>query len=80
MNITAGIVVYVVAWWMVFFMMLPIGVEAQNEGDGDVVAGTPPSAPKNPNLLKKALYASIAAAIILALVYWAIETKAISLK
>jgi predicted secreted protein len=68
MNITAGLVIYVISWWMVFFMMLPLGVKAQDEDGEEAVPGTHTSAPKNPNLLKKSVYASFFAAIIWGLI------------
>ncbi len=73
MNLTAGLVVYVITWWMVFFMMLPIGVKAQDEDGEDAVPGTHTSAPKDPKLLKKTIYASIIAAIIWGLIYWQLK-------
>ncbi|MEE8371373.1 MAG: DUF1467 family protein [Sphingomonadales bacterium] len=80
MNWFSGILVYVIAWWLFFFMMLPIGVRAQNEDGGEVVPGTVESAPKNPNLLKKALGAGILAAISLALFFWMAESGLIDFR
>ena len=79
MNIASGILVFVIAWWLVFFMLLPLGVRAQNESDEANVPGTPESAPRNPMLVKKALGASVAAAIILGIFYVIMEYKLISL-
>ena len=53
MGLASGIMVYLIAWWLVFFMALPLGVKAQDEDGGEVVPGTPSSAPKKPLLLKK---------------------------
>lgn len=64
MNIATIILVYVISWWMVFFAALPVGVRAQNESNEDVVEGTAPSAPTNPNLKKKAFFTSIIALFI----------------
>lgn len=64
MNIATIILVFVVTWWLIFFMALPVGVKAQDESDEGVVEGTAPSAPVNPNLKKKALYTTLAAIII----------------
>ena len=53
-GVVNGLVVFLIVWWLVFFMMLPIGVRSQEEA-GDIVAGTEPGAPMAPDLLKKKL-------------------------
>jgi predicted secreted protein len=72
MSLPLAIGLYFVIWWTVLFAILPIGVRTQAEAN-DVVPGSAPSAPMKPLLLKKALWTSIAAAIVLALV-WAAMT------
>lgn len=71
MNPVTLLLVYVVIWWLVFFMTLSVGVQAQNETEEGAVAGTPESAPSNPNLKKKALWATLIAAVLTG-IYWAI--------
>ncbi|MEQ8299170.1 MAG: DUF1467 family protein [Hyphomonas sp.] len=63
MTIASGVVVFVMAWWISFFAVLPIGVRGQFE-DGDITPGTEEGAPANPMLLKKVLWATIGGAII----------------
>lgn len=63
MGIAGAIIVFVLAWWISFFAVLPIGVKGQWEDDS-TVPGTEEAAPKNPMLLKKAIWASIAAVIV----------------
>ncbi|MEE8549325.1 MAG: DUF1467 family protein, partial [Alphaproteobacteria bacterium] len=46
MNWFTGLMVYVILWWLVWFVMLPIGVKVPDE----VEKGHAPSAPANPNL------------------------------
>lgn len=65
MSIVGGIIVFVIAWWLCFFMVLPIGVQGQWEDDS-TVPGTEEAAPKNPMLAKKALWAAAGAAVITA--------------
>lgn len=55
MAITSAIVLFVVIWFMLFLMALPIGMRSQ-EQDGDVVPGTPASAPVNPEIKRKVLW------------------------
>ncbi|WP_420341752.1 DUF1467 family protein [Paenirhodobacter sp.] len=72
MNLTGGIVLFAVIWFMVFFVVLPIRFRSQEEA-GSVVPGTPASAPDDPRLGRKAwittlvavpLWAAIAAVIL----------------
>ena len=60
MDIVSGVVVYVLLWWWVFFMALPFGAhppEAPEQGHAT-------SAPRNPYLLRKALVATVVAAVL----------------
>ncbi len=49
------IVIFVVIWWLVLFMVLPFGVQKDNE----IVRGNDPGAPKNPMLKRKIILTSI---------------------
>ncbi|HNR76737.1 MAG TPA: DUF1467 family protein [Parvularculaceae bacterium] len=61
MNPAGVFVIYVMVWWCIFFAMLPLGVTGRWESDGDDVDGADPGAPTNPNLKKKALWTSLSA-------------------
>ncbi|MBY9067568.1 DUF1467 family protein [Hyphomonas sp. WL0036] len=63
MELSGAIIVFVLSWWITFFAVLPIGVRGQWE-DGSTVPGTEEGAPKTPMVLKKAIWASIGAAVI----------------
>lgn len=65
MGFAGAIIVFVLGWWISFFAVLPIGVKGQWE-DNSTVPGTEEGAPKNPMLLKKALWATIGAVVITA--------------
>lgn len=73
MGITTGILVYILTWWMIWFMILPIGVRTQHE-NGEGVPGTPKSAPVNPLILKKMAATSIVAALVWGVIFYLIET------
>lgn len=45
MSITGAIVLYAVTWFMVFFILLPLRVQSQDES-GKVVPGTPRARPR----------------------------------
>jgi len=66
MQFMSGLVVFTIAWWVCFFIALPIGVQSQWE-DGTTVEGTEEAAPKEPMLRKKALWTTLAASVITAI-------------
>jgi len=55
MTITGAIVLFAVIWFMILFIMLPIGERSQSEA-GDVVPGTPASAPEDAMMKKKLIW------------------------
>ena len=66
MSFMSGLVVFTIAWWISFFVVLPIGIQGQWE-DGSTIEGTEEAAPKEPMLAKKALWASVGAVVITAI-------------
>jgi predicted secreted protein len=78
MGIAGSLMVISIAWWLAFFMMLPIGIRSQLE-DGNVVPGTEPSAPVAPQLWRKALWALVIAFGIWGGLFCLIEFKLISI-
>ena len=68
MGITSAIVLFAVIWFMVLFVVLPLGLQTQSEA-GEVVPGTPGSAPANLDLKRKVKQTSFWAAVI-----WTIVT------
>ena len=66
MSIGAIIVVFVIMWWVVFFMALPIGIKAGEAKDGNFNG-----APVNPNIKIKAVVTTLITAVLTAVYYWA---------
>jgi len=58
MGITSAIVLFAVIWFMVFFVVLPLGLKTQSEM-GEVVPGTHGSAPGNLDIKHKVKITSI---------------------
>ena len=52
MGITGSIIVYVMIWWIIFFSLLPVGIQSNKELFKEKIEGMDPGAPKNPNIGK----------------------------
>ncbi|MCB1351250.1 MAG: DUF1467 family protein [Rhodobacteraceae bacterium] len=63
MTITAAIVLYAVLWFLTLLVALPIRVRTQGE-DGEIVPGTPASAPTDPMIGRKMFWVTIIASIL----------------
>lgn len=74
-GIANGLVVFIIIWWLVLFMMLPIGVRSQEE-TGDIVKGTERGAPSLPMMKRKAWWTTIAASV-LWLVYFVVTESGV---
>lgn len=80
MSITGALVLYTVLWFLVFLVVLPIRVKTQAEAN-HIVPGTPPGAPHEDNVIpRKALLASVIAAIIWAIIVGIIFSEVISIR
>ena len=67
MTITGALVLFAVTWFMVFFCVLPLNFTSQADA-GDVVPGTPRSAPSDYLIGKKAKITSVIAVVIWAVI------------
>ncbi len=67
MGVVSGIVLFVVIWAMCFLIALPIRIETQGDLD-EIVPGTHAGSPENHHMRKKAIWTTVAAAIIWAIV------------
>lgn len=68
MSISLDIAVFFVVWWIVLFAVLPFGVRTQSEA-GDVVPGTPASAPARFRLGRLVLLNTIVAIIVFSIIW-----------
>lgn len=78
MSLPFAIAIYFICWWLVLFMILPIGVRTQQE-DGEIVPGSAESAPTSPHLAAKLVATTVVASIIFAGIYAVIVFKLITL-
>jgi predicted secreted protein len=79
MSITFLIAVYFIVWWVVLFAVLPFGVHTQAEA-GEVVPGTPESAPANFRLARVLVITTILAAVVFAGLWAAVHWRVIDLQ
>ena len=63
MGITSALVVFAVVWFLVLFCVLPQRILTQREF-GNVLKGTPSSAPENSNIKKKFMLTTLISLVI----------------
>ena len=80
MGITGSIIVYVLIWWIIFFSILPIGIQSNKEVFRDSIEGTDPGAPKNPNIGKKFLVTTIITSIVFIVIYYLVNIGFLNLR
>ncbi len=68
MSLTLGLALYFIIWWTVLFAVLPFGVRTQGEA-GEIVPGTPESAPVAPRLMRTFAITTLVAGAVFAVVY-----------
>ncbi len=79
MTITAALVLFAVIWFMLLFIVLPLGQKSQSE-DGERVPGTPASAPVNPMIGKKMKWVTIITIILWVPLVWFIMSGILTIK
>ncbi len=63
MNWFSALVVWLIIWWLVLFIILPIGIRGQAE-ENDIVEGSEPGAPHTLDIKKKFKQTTIIASIL----------------
>ncbi len=76
----SAVLVFVIVWWLVFFMSLPVGARSYHEAGEEVEVGNVPSAPMKPRLWTKAGVSTVIAAILTVVVYFLIDSGALSFR
>ena len=80
MSITGSIIVYVMIWWVVFFSVLPIGIQSKKEIFKERVEGFDPGAPNNPKIAKKFLITTIITSILFIVIYYLVNNGFFNLR
>jgi predicted secreted protein len=73
MSWIEGIGAYIIIWWVVLFVMLPLGVKPAEEGD----LGHATGAPANPRLWFKAGVATAVATVLWLILFALLESNLI---
>ncbi len=79
MGPVSAIVLYLVIWFMVLFVVLPIRLETQGER-GEVEPGTPEGAPANLDMWKKARLVTLIAFVVWAVIAGVILSGVITVR
>lgn len=71
MNLTGGIVLYAVVWFLTLFIVVMVGQRSQQDA-GEIVPGTPAGAPGDLRLKAKLIWTTAIAALIWAAIAFVI--------
>ena len=80
MGITGSIIVYVLIWWIIFFSVLPVGIQSNKERYKEKIGGIDPGAPNNPKIGKKFLITTIITSIIFIVIYYLVKFNILNLR
>ena len=80
MGITGSIIVYVMIWWIIFFSVLPIGIQSNKKIFKEKIEGIDPGAPKNPEIIKKFLITTLITSLIFIVIYYLVEINLLNLR
>ena len=80
MGVTGSIIVYVMIWWIIFFSVLPIGIQSNKEIYKEKIGGNDPGAPKNPRIVQKFLLTTLITSIIFAVIYYLVSIDLLNLR
>jgi len=79
-GITGSIIVYVLIWWIIFFSVLPVGIQSNKEKFKEKIEGIDPGAPINPKIGKKFLITTLITSIIFIVIYYLVEFNLLNLR
>ena len=77
MSATGLAIIYIIIWWMVFFIILPIDV---NRHKSTKIVGEDAGSPENPKMLKKFIYCTGITTVIFMIIYLLIKYEILNLR
>ena len=80
MGVTGSIIFYVMFWFIIFFSVLPIGIQSNKEVFKEKIEGMDPGAPKNPNIAKKFFITTLITTVIFSVIYYLAKAELLNLR
>jgi predicted secreted protein len=77
MSVTGLAIIYIMIWWIVFFIILPIDVNRQKSIKID---GEDTGSPENPKMVKKFIYCTGITTVIFMIIYLLIKYEYLNLR
>ena len=77
MSATGLAIIYIIIWWLVFFIILPIDV---NRHKSTKIVGEDAGSPENPKMLKKFIYCTGITTVIFMIIYLLIKYEILNLR
>ena len=77
MSLTGLAIIYIIIWWVVFFVILPIDVERKKIIKID---GEDTGSPENPKMLKKFIYCTVITTILFIVIYLLMKFEYLNLR
>jgi len=77
MSATGLAIIYIMIWWIVFFIILPIDVNRQKPIK---INGEDAGSPENPKILKKFIYCTSITTVIFVIIYLLIKYEYLNLR
>ena len=75
MGLYTGFITFSLIWWVMLFIILPIGIRSPEQTE----LGMATSAPVNPNVKKKLLWVTILTIPVFFLAKWGIESNLLNI-
>ena len=80
MGITGSIIIYVMIWWIIFFSVLPIGIQSNKEDFKEKNWRNGSWGSKKSKNRKKFLITTLITTIIFAVIYYLVEIDLLNLR
>ena len=77
MSYTGLAIIYIIIWWIVFFIILPLDV---NRSKTYKIEGEDSGSPENPKMMKKFIYCTGISSIIFIMIYLLMKFEYLNLR
>ena len=80
MGVTGSIIVYVLIWWIIFFSVLPVGIQSNKEKFKEKIEGVDLGGRRIIKKGKKFLITTLITSIIFIVIYYLVEFNLLNLR